>query len=122
MSFNELLSAGAIEYLDCEEEDTMLVAFFNSDLKKKDYTHCEISNAMMNGLCAATIPFSDRNPGTRNTYQCAMGKQAIGIYASNFNKRMDKTAYILNSPMKPLVETRVMNMLKMSSMSSGNQS
>ena len=35
MSFNELLTAGAIEYLDCEEEDTMLVAFFTSDLKKK---------------------------------------------------------------------------------------
>ena len=50
-----------------------------------------------------------------------MGKQAIGIYASNFNKRMDKTAYILNYPMKPLVETRVMNMLKMNTLSSGNQ-
>ena len=34
---------------------------------------------------------------------------------------MDKTAYILNSPMKPLVETRIMNMLKMNNLSSGSQ-
>ena len=50
-----------------------------------------------------------------------MGKQAVGIYASNFNKRMDKTAYILNYPMKPIVETRIMNMLKISNLASGNQ-
>ena len=50
-----------------------------------------------------------------------MGKQAIGVYVSNYNKRMDKTAYILNYSMRPLVETRVMNIMKLNELPSGNQ-
>jgi len=50
-----------------------------------------------------------------------MGKQAIGIYVSNFHTRVDKTAYVLNYGMRPLVETRVMNMIKLNELPSGNQ-
>ena len=77
--------------------------------------------ALFSGYSHLCVPFPEHNQSPRNTYQCAMGKQAIGIYASNFNKRMDKTGYILSYPMKPLVETRIMNMLKISTLSSGNQ-
>lgn len=108
MSFSQLLSAGVIEYLDCEEEDTAYVSFFVKDVNK-EHTHCEISNSMMNGLCAATIPFSDRNPGTRNTYQCAMAKQAQGVNASNFQLRMDTTTNIMWYGQKPLVSTKLAN-------------
>jgi DNA-directed RNA polymerase beta subunit len=38
---------------------------------------------------------------------CAMGKQALGIYMSNFNNRIDTMGNILNYSQKPLVYTKL---------------
>jgi hypothetical protein len=50
---------------------------------------------------------------------CAQAKQAMGVYATNFNERMDKTAYVLSYPTRPLVDTRVMNLIKLNENPSG---
>ena len=52
---------------------------------------------------------------------CAMAKQALGIYAMNFDTRMDKTAYMLTYPSRPLVDTRVMNAIHLNKVPSGCQ-
>jgi DNA-directed RNA polymerase II subunit RPB2 len=52
---------------------------------------------------------------------CAMVKQAIGIYALNFDNRMDKSSYILNYPSRPLVDTRLMNFIQLNRIPSGCQ-
>jgi len=52
---------------------------------------------------------------------CAMGKQAMGVYATNYDQRMDKTAYVLNYPSRPLVDTRIMNFLHLNKIPSGTQ-
>jgi len=75
----------------------------------------------MFGILASCIPFPDHNQSPRNCYQCAQCKQAMGVYATNFNIRMDKTAYILNYPMRPLVDTRLMNIIKVNNIPSGCQ-
>lgn len=108
LPWSELLTRGLIEYIDCEEENTMLISFKPEDLSNgNEYTHCEISCSMIYGLSASTIPFSDHNPAPRNVYQSAMGKQAQGVPMWNYQTRFDTTQNILQYGQKPLVSTKL---------------
>lgn len=51
---------------------------------------------------------------------CAQGKQALGMYVSNFDSRMDKTAYVQTYTMRPLVDTRIMNYINLHKIPSGS--
>lgn len=108
-----------VEYIDPCETETIRVAMKPEEVEKV-HTHCEIHPTLILGHMASSIPFSDHNQSPRNTYQSAMGKQAMGIFARNYAKRLDKNGYILCSPMRPLVETRMMNVLKTQDMPSGD--
>ena len=132
LSWNDLLSScnlseSVIEYIDPEEQNYAMIAmktknkYLQDSSIKFNYTHCEIHPSTIFGALASCTPFPEHNQSPRNTYQCAMGKQAIGVYATNFDKRMDKTSYVLTYPTRPLVDTRLMNFIHLNKIPSGTQ-
>jgi len=132
ISWNDLLTnckldESVIEYIDPEEQNFSMIAMKCKSNYIQDpnayfqYTHCEIHPSTIFGVLASCVPYPEHNQAPRNTYQCAMGKQAMGVYATNYDKRMDKTAYVLNYPTRPLVDTRLMNFIHLNQIPSGTQ-
>ena len=120
---NFKIPQSVIEYIDCEEQNFSLIAMKPHDVNVKKglqtFTHCEIHPSTIFGVLASCIPGPEHNQSPRNTYQCAQGKQAMGMYVSNFDLRMDKTAYVLTYPMRPMVDTRIMNLINVNKIPSG---
>ncbi len=106
-SWEDLVKNGMVEYLDAEEEENAYVAL-NPEEASPERTHLEIAAYTILGICASTIPYAEHNQSPRNSYQAAMAKQALGIYATNFQQRVDSRSHILHYPQVPIAETALM--------------
>ncbi|KPV62449.1 MAG: DNA-directed RNA polymerase subunit B' [Candidatus Bathyarchaeota archaeon BA1] len=109
--WEELVRKGIIEYIDAEEEENVFVALSFEKVTQK-HTHMEIAPYTILGICTSLIPYAEHNQSPRNSYEAAMAKQALGIYATNFLQRVDSRSHILHYPQKPLVDTKPMNVIR----------
>ncbi|KAJ3402281.1 DNA-directed RNA polymerase [Chytriomyces confervae] len=133
--FEDLVRQGRIEYLDVNEETDTNIAITENDIiydpaddpglhvfqplafnatvrtPTSNTTHLEIAPFTILGAVAGLIPYPHHNQSPRNTYQCAMGKQAMGAIAYNQLNRIDTLLYFLCYPMQPMVKTRTIEMI-----------
>ena len=97
-----------IDYIDCSESETALIAMNERELKTRPahFTHLEIHESFILGVMCNMVIFPENNPATRSSFSCGQSKQAVSMYHTNHQVRMDKTAVVLASGQTPLVKSR----------------
>jgi len=119
ISWSQLVKSGVIEYLDAEEEGNIAFVALSESQITPEHTHLEIDPVSITGVTVSQLPFPEYNSSPRITMACAMSKQSLGLYASNFNIRMDSRAHFMYYPQKPLAQTRPYRLLKFSERPAG---
>jgi len=104
--------------VDVNEENNCLVALYESQVTPQ-HTHMEIDPLTLLGVVAGLVPYPHHNQSPRNTYQCAMGKQAIGSTCTNQYERMDSLLYSMVYPQKPMVTTKTMDLFNFNELPGG---
>ena len=116
--FESFLDDHAVEYVDVNEENNCLVALRESDIGART-THVEIDPMTILGVVTGLIPYPHHNQSPRNTYQCAMGKQAMGTIGLNQFERIDTVLFLMLYPQKPLLTTRVLDIIHFDALPAG---
>tara|TARA_Y100000389_G_scaffold105244_1_gene102121 strand:- start:2703 stop:6959 length:4257 start_codon:yes stop_codon:yes gene_type:complete len=99
-------SQGIIEYLDTSEEEGSLICIEEENIDKLQYTHLEIHPSLIFGVMGNLIAYPENSQLPRDLFSCGQSKQAVSIYHTNFQNRIDKSGLILNSGQIPLIKSR----------------
>ena len=98
---------GIIDYIDTSEEENSLIANTPDEFKNnKFYTHSEIDPSLIFGVMGNSITFPENNQLPRDVFSCGQSKQAVSVFHSNYQMRIDKMGVILNYGQKPLIKSR----------------
>jgi DNA-directed RNA polymerase beta subunit len=115
-----------LEYMDTEEEQSALIATNIYDLddaqnlqKKKFYTHVEIDGSLILSVMGNMVSYPEHNPIPRNSFSCGQSKQAVSVFNTNYQLRMDKMAVVLNYGQIPLIKSRYLNYINREEMPYG---
>ena len=119
IDFDNLVRKNKIIYIDNNEISSSVIAFNQKELTKYKNDYCEIAPAMMLGVMASVIPWPAHSQSPRNLYSTAMGKQAMSIYSLSHLCRADTITHVLSNPQKPLIGTKMGEIMGFNSMPSG---
>jgi len=105
ISVDELIRNNYLVLRDAYELEDKWIAVFPRDSDPLQHDYCEFHPSLISGLCVSLIPFVEHTHAPRVTYHSSMGKQSIGLFASNFQDRLDTVAHVLCSLERPIVRT-----------------
>lgn len=117
-SFTDLNGEGKIDYMEINEENNSMIASKPSDINENT-TLLEISEFTLFGYVSGLVPFPNHNQSSRNIYQCAMGKQAIGHIATIVKKRFDSFIFQLIYTQRPVAASKTLDIVKYNQIPSG---
>ena len=100
-----LEKAGIIDYIDTAESESALISVNPEDIKKYS-THLEIHPSLLLGIMGNQIVFPENNQLPRDLFSCGQSKQAVSLYNSNYQNRIDKLGVVLNNGQIPLIKSR----------------
>ena len=60
---------------------------------------------------ANMIAFPENNPLPRNLFSCGQSKQAVSLFHSNYQNRIDKMSVVLNNGQLPIVKSRYLKII-----------
>jgi len=118
ITWTDLIQNEIIEFLDAEEEENAYVALKPEDLTN-DHTHLELDPLVILGISTSFVPFPEFNRGDRVNFGSKMVGQSIGIFSTNFLKRVDTKSNILVYPQNSLVKTHINDVLNYENHPSG---
>jgi DNA-directed RNA polymerase II subunit RPB2 len=96
-----------VDFVDTAEEESALIATKEEDFNSNNYyTHMEIDPSLILGVMGNLIIYPEHNPVTRNSFSCGQSKQAVSVYHSNYQMRIDKMGVVLNYGQTPLIKSR----------------
>mmetsp|Transcript_6488 Transcript_6488/g.15811 ORF Transcript_6488/g.15811 Transcript_6488/m.15811 type:complete len:1189 (-) Transcript_6488:33-3599(-) len=118
MTFADFLKQGVVEWVDVNEENNLLIALKPEEITSET-THLEVEALTILGVVSGLIPYPNHNQSPRNTYECAMGKQAMGCIAMNWFNRADTLLLGLVYPQKPLATSKTLNLVNFHHLGAG---
>lgn len=113
-SWSHIISQGIIEMLDPDELEhckklceSINLFFDSSQSDRESYSYCDIHPATILGAGSSMTPWPETNQGPRNSYQCNMCKQAVGIPYMNFREMVCGMCHVLMYGQRPIVSSKL---------------
>ncbi|EZG46753.1 DNA-directed RNA polymerase beta subunit [Gregarina niphandrodes] len=119
LNFFDFLRNGVLEWIDVNEENNTVTALKESDITEET-THLEIDALTIMGVVSGLVPYPHHNQSPRNTYQCAMGKQAMGVMSYNQFNRVDNVLYLLVYPQRQLCKSKTIELAGLDKLPAGH--
>ncbi len=111
LHWRDLIKEGVIEYIDAAEEEDALVAQSTDKVDAK-HTHVEIDPVAIFGLVTSLVPFANHDQASRLLRGSKTLRQSLGLYAANYQVRLDTNSSVLHYPQNPIVKSFIFDTLK----------